>query len=101
MDCSLNNAKAVRVWSDDNNLWLLLVDGRQLSIPIVCFPRLKNATSEQILNYNLSGGGLGVHWDELDEDLYVPNLLLGITSIPIGNILYEKGLIHESFWQIW
>ena len=56
--------------------------GRQLSIPIVCFPRLKNATSEQILNYNLSGGGLGVHWDELDEDLYVPDLLLGITSIP-------------------
>ena len=101
MDFPLNNAKAVRVWSDDNNLWLLLVDGRQLSIPIVCFPRLKNATSEQILNYNLSGGGLGVHWDELDEDLYVPNLLLGITSIPIGNILYEKGLIHESFWQIW
>ena len=46
MDFSLNNAKAVRVWSDDNNLWLLLVDGRQLSIPIVCFPRLKNATSE-------------------------------------------------------
>ena len=82
MDFSLNNAKAVRVWSDDNNLWLLLVDGRQLSIPIVCFPRLKNATSEQILNYNLSGGGLGVHWEELDEDLYVPNLLLGITSIP-------------------
>ena len=82
MDFSLNNAKAVRVWSDDNNLWLLLVDGRQLSIPIVCFPRLKNATSEQTLNYNLSGGGLGVHWDELDEDLYVPNLLLGITSIP-------------------
>ena len=101
MDFSFNNAKAVRVWSDDNNLWLLLVDGRQLSIPIVCFPRLKNATSEQILNYNLSGGGLGVHWDELDENLYVPNLLLGITSIPIGNILYEKGLIHESFWQIW
>ena len=54
MDFSLNNAKAVRVWSDDNNLWLLLVDGRQLSIPIVCFPRLKNATSEQIMNYNLS-----------------------------------------------
>ena len=82
MDFSFNNSYAVRVWSDDNNLWLLLVDGRQLSIPIVCFQRLKNATSEQILNYNLSGGGLGVHWDELDENLYVPNLLLGITSIP-------------------
>ena len=82
MDFPLNNAKAVRVWSDDNNLWLLLVDGRQFSIPIVCFPRLKNASREQILNYNLSGGGLGVHWDELDEDLYVPNLLMGTTSIP-------------------
>ena len=82
MDFSLNNANSVRVWSDDNNPRSLPVDGRQLSIPIVCFPRLKNATSEQILNYNLSGGGLGVHWDELDENLYVPNLLLGITSIP-------------------
>ena len=78
MDFSLNNAKAVRVWSDDDNLWLLLVDGRQLSIPIVCFPRLKNASREQILNYNLSGGGLGVHWDELDEDLYVPIILSAI-----------------------
>ena len=82
MDFSLNNVKAVRVRGDDDNLWLLLVDGRQFSLPIVCFPRLNNASREQILNYNLSGGGLGVHWDELDEDLYVPNLLLGITSIP-------------------
>ena len=78
MDFPLNNAKAVRVWSDEDNLWLLLVDGRQLSIPIVCFPRLKNASREQILNYNLSGGGLGVHWDELDEDLYVPIILSAI-----------------------
>lgn len=80
MNFSLNNAKAMKVWSDEDNLWLLLIDGRQLSIPMVCFPRLKNASTEQILDYNLSGGGLGVHWDELDEDLYVPNLLLGITT---------------------
>lgn len=81
MNFSLNNAKAKKVWSDDENLWLLLVDGRQLSIPLVCFPRLNSAGSSAIEKYELSGDGLGIHWDDLDEDLYVPNLLLGITSV--------------------
>lgn len=82
MNFSLNNAKAQKVWSDADNLWILLVDGRQLSIPMVCFPRLKKASATRILDYTLSGGGLGIHWDDLDEDLYVPNLLMGITSTP-------------------
>ena len=81
MDFSLNNAKAQKVWFDADNLWLLLLDGRQLSLPLVFFPTLLNASEEELKNYELSGGGLGVHWDNLDEDLYVPNLLMGITDI--------------------
>ena len=80
MDFSLNNARAQKVWCDSENLWLLLCDGRQLSIPIIFFPRLMNAKKEQLSEYELSGNGLGIHWDALDEDLYVPNLLLGITD---------------------
>ena len=41
----------------------------------------KNASNENLADYSLSGGGIGIHWDNLDEDLYVPNLLLGIYSV--------------------
>ena len=81
MDFSVNNSRAQKVWCDTDNLWILLCDGRQLSIPLLFFPRLSKATKEELSNYELSGNGLGIHWDNLDEDLYVPNLLLGITDI--------------------
>lgn len=78
---SLNNAKAQKVWADSDNLWLLLIDGRQLALPLAYFPTLLNAKADELAEYELSGGGLGIHWNSLDEDLYVPNLLLGITDI--------------------
>lgn len=74
-------AKASKLFFDDDNLWLILKDGRQLSIPLVYFPRLLNATLEQRLKYEISGGGIGLHWDELDEDISVPSLLTGNISI--------------------
>ncbi len=70
-------AAAKKVWCDDNNLWVLLQDGRQLSIPLAYFPRLLRATPKQRKKYELSGGGTGVHWDHLDEDISVAGLLLG------------------------
>lgn len=81
MDFSVNNARAQKVWCDSENLWILLYDGRQLSIPLIFFPKLMNADKELLSEYELSGNGIGIHWDCLDEDLYVPNLLLGITDI--------------------
>ena len=73
-----NNAKAKKVWFDENNLWVLLYDGRQLAVPFAYFPRLLHATVEERLRFELSGGGIGIHWDELDEDISVAGLLLGI-----------------------
>ena len=81
MDFSVNNARAQKVWCDAENLWILLFDGRQLSIPLVFFPKLMNADKNLLSEYELSGNGIGIHWDSLDEDLFVPNLLLGITDI--------------------
>ena len=71
-------ARASKIWFDNDNMWLNLSDGRQLSIPLVYFPRLHKATEQQRENYELSGGGTGLHWDEIDEDISVPNLLIGI-----------------------
>jgi len=70
-------ASASRVWFDRENMWVSLTDGRQLSIPLTYFPRLLNATSEQKEKYEISGGGVGLHWEEIDEDISVPGLLLG------------------------
>jgi len=77
MDSLSNNARAVKVWFDEDNMWVALSDGRVLSVPKIWFPRLLNASAEELADYELSGHGIGIHWDDLDEDISVPNLLLG------------------------
>lgn len=69
-------AKAIRF--DHDMMWVDLVDGRKLGVPLAYFPRLLKATREQLSRYEMSGGGSGLHWDELDEDISVEYLLLGI-----------------------
>jgi len=70
-------AKAVRFESD--MMWVDLADGRKLGVPLAYFPRLLNALPEQLSCCEISGGGSGLHWDELDEDISVENLLMGIS----------------------
>lgn len=78
---------AVTVFFDSDNLWLELADGRQLGVPLVYFPRLLSATPEQREQYIISGGGTGLHWDDLDEDISVKALLPGAGD---RNRLVEK-----------
>ena len=54
-----------------------LVDGRTISAPLVWFPRLSQATEEQLNNWEILGDGEGVHWPDVDEDLSVAGLLAG------------------------
>jgi len=54
-----------------------LVDGRTISAPLVWFPRLSQATKEQLDNWEILGDGDGIHWPELDEDLSIVGLLAG------------------------
>ena len=60
---------------DEDSMWVELDDGRVLGVPLVWFPRLLHATPAQRENYELSR--LGLHWDELDEDISVAGLLAG------------------------
>ena len=71
-------ARASKIWFDKDSMWLNLSDGRRLSVPLAYFPRLHKATEQQREKCELSGGGTGLHWDEIDEDISVPNLLIGI-----------------------
>ena len=50
-------------------------DGRELSIPLEWFVKLRNATKEQLENWRFIGRGEGIHWEDLDEDISIENLL--------------------------
>ncbi|HPI20674.1 MAG TPA: DUF2442 domain-containing protein [Candidatus Kapabacteria bacterium] len=54
-----------------------LMDGRIISVPLIFYPRLFNATSVQRKNWQICGGGYGIHWPDLDEDLSAEGLLRG------------------------
>lgn len=68
---------AKKITFDETNMWVELADGRKLGVPLAYFPRLLHATVKQRKKYEISGGGTGLHWDELNEDISVAALLLG------------------------
>ena len=67
--------KDVRVTEDI--LSVDLMDGRTISVPLVWYPRLFHATSEQRKKWQIAGGGYGIHWPDVDEDLSTEGLLRG------------------------
>ena len=69
------SAFAIDVRFDDEMLHVQLSDGREISVPLEWFPRLRSANNEQRSNWRLIGRGVGIHWEDLDEDLSVEGLL--------------------------
>lgn len=67
--------RADKVWFDDVSIHVILADGRVISVPLEWFPSLRDATKEQREKYYFIGKGIGIHWDEIDEDLSVAGLL--------------------------
>jgi hypothetical protein len=61
----------------EDTLSVDLVDGRTIVAPLVWYPRLLDATSEQRHNWQVSAAGYGIHWPEIDEDLSTAGLLRG------------------------
>jgi hypothetical protein len=66
---------AVAVRFDDAQMWVDLEDGRTLGIPLVWYPRLRDASPEARSQVSISASGL--HWEELDEDISIAGLLAG------------------------
>ena len=66
---------AINVIFSDDKMNIFLEDGRELSIPLEWFPSLRNATLNQLNNWRFIGNGEGIHWDDIDEDILVENLL--------------------------
>jgi hypothetical protein len=73
-------ASDIRVRSvqiDDEQLTVDLMDGRKISVPLGWYPRLLEATPQQRRHYVVAGGGYGLHWPDVDEDLSTEGLLRG------------------------
>ncbi|MBA3601063.1 MAG: DUF2442 domain-containing protein [Acidobacteria bacterium] len=66
---------AIEVACTDDSLNVVLADGREIAVPLIWFPRLQNATSDQRREWRLIGGGIGIHWESVDEDISVESLL--------------------------
>jgi Protein of unknown function (DUF2442) len=67
--------KAIDIVFLNSKMIVFLEDGRELSIPLEWFPRLRKATVEQLNKWRLIGNGEGVHWEDIDEDISIENLL--------------------------
>jgi len=68
-------ADAVDVAFTDTEIVVTLADARRVSAPLTWFPRLLHASPAQRANWRLIGRGVGIHWDEVDEDISVRSLL--------------------------
>lgn len=66
---------ATKLWFDSVMMHIQLLDGREISVPLEWFPKLRDANEKQRQNWRLIGRGVGIHWQELDEDILVSALL--------------------------
>lgn len=72
-----------------------LIDGRSISAPLIWYPRLLKATPKQRASWEICGGGYGIHWPEIDEDLNTEGLLRGARA-PSSHLKKIKRKILKS-----
>jgi hypothetical protein len=84
---------AVGVEVSDEELTVSLSDGRVVRVPLSWYPRLSNALPQHRGSWQFIGGGHGIHWPELDEDISVENVLLGQPS--------GEGARSFARWKEW
>ena len=71
-------ALAKSVEFDEEMMHVYLTDGRVISVPVIWFPTLRDASPTQRTQYEIGAGGNGLHWPELDEDLSIAGLMSGV-----------------------
>ena len=90
-----SEAVAVDVSCSNDAMTVVLDDGRTVSVPLLWFPRLLNATEKQRKQWEFIGGGIGIHWEEIDEDISVASLLSPSKFMRLANT-YEDSPSQET-----
>jgi uncharacterized protein DUF2442 len=73
-----------------DTLSVAMRDGRTITVPLAWYPRLYNATAAQRKNWQIAGGGYGIHWPDIDEDLSTEGLLRGAPAPPTAQPAAQK-----------
>lgn len=72
-----SNGRVEAVYFTRDSLVVDLMDGRTISVPLTWYPKLLNASPQERSHWETCGGGYGIHWPEIDEDLSTEGLLRG------------------------
>ena len=80
MTVEIKVPSAIGVEVSESTLSVELNDGRTISVPVGWYPRLTHATRKERDNWKIIGGGQGIHWEDIDEDISVEGLLQGNPS---------------------
>ena len=72
---TLNDLAITDIQISDDMLIADINDGRRVSIPLAWFPLLSNASEDQRRNFQISPGGYGIHWPDLDEDISIKSFI--------------------------
>ena len=79
-----SDERVKNVLVNDDVLAVDLMDGRTITVPLVWFPRLVQASQAEREHWQTSGGGYGIHWPDIDEDLSTEGLLRGAPAVRGG-----------------
>ncbi len=66
---------ATDIFFREDSIHIILADGREISAPLEWFPKLRDASEAQRKNWRLIGDGIGIHWEDIDEDVETESLL--------------------------
>jgi hypothetical protein len=83
ISAKITDERIADVRFDEASLIVDLMDGRTISVPLAWFPRLASASAQQLTRWEISGGGFGIHWPDLDEDLSSEGLLRGAPAVGV------------------
>lgn len=83
----LKHPCATNVSLSDDTLTVDLSDGRTLAVPLSWYPRLQHATPPERTHWRMIGGGSGIHWPDLEEDVSIEGLIAGRKSQESGRSL--------------
>ncbi|MGL5839925.1 MAG: DUF2442 domain-containing protein [Sphingorhabdus sp.] len=84
ISAKITDERVLDVRFDEHSLIVDLMDGRTISAPLAWYPRLLNATPEHRTHWEKCGGGYGIHWPDVDEDLSTEGLLRGAPAAKVA-----------------
>jgi hypothetical protein len=75
LEIDIDDLKPRAVEFTASELVVTLADGRKIATPLDWYPRLKEASSVERMNYEIMP--MGIHWPQIDEDLSIAGMLKG------------------------